>query len=485
MALLAGRAAGFIREMLLASSLGASAEADFAVLLLTLPDLLVNLLLSGGLSVALIPVFRESETGHSRAVFQHALLVVTLVFSALALWVALWPAMWLGLLAPGGRFDLSAPMRTAILLVALAVPLTAIAGVSTAWLNARDRFFVAGCGTLIFNLCIIVALASAGSYTELRVLELIGWGVFVGALLRFGAQAVALPRTAWRIERGPWRIDGLLLRAFLAAMTASSLMLLVPVIVRALASVAGTGALASFNYATKLVELPVGILITTLATVAFPHLSGLLSQGDRDAANRAVGVSLARCAVLAVAVVLPGWWFADAVVELLFMRGRLDAAATARIVELTRVLVLAVPFIGVAALATAHLNADRRTGTVLRINFACLMALPLLAAPGLWLASPAALMGAVVAFYVLLAAAMSRAAGVVWVGEGGWMNRRMYPACAGGALAGAALIAGATVLGLSDPRLRTAAAVAAFSVITVVGLRLLSNSSVAHDTAGQ
>lgn len=53
LALMAGRLAGFGREVLLASSLGLSEQADIAIVLLTVPDLLVNLLLSGGIGVAL------------------------------------------------------------------------------------------------------------------------------------------------------------------------------------------------------------------------------------------------------------------------------------------------------------------------------------------------------------------------------------------------------------------------------------------------
>lgn len=47
MTLLVGRFSGLLREVQLAAVFGVSSQADAAVILLTLPDLLVNLLLSG------------------------------------------------------------------------------------------------------------------------------------------------------------------------------------------------------------------------------------------------------------------------------------------------------------------------------------------------------------------------------------------------------------------------------------------------------
>ena len=48
LAILAGRLTGLVRELQLAATFGVSTDADIAVLCLTLPDLLVNLLLLEG-----------------------------------------------------------------------------------------------------------------------------------------------------------------------------------------------------------------------------------------------------------------------------------------------------------------------------------------------------------------------------------------------------------------------------------------------------
>ena len=57
--ILLGRVTGFLREIGIASVFGISTEADITILMLTIPDVLVNLLVAGGLSAALIPEFRH------------------------------------------------------------------------------------------------------------------------------------------------------------------------------------------------------------------------------------------------------------------------------------------------------------------------------------------------------------------------------------------------------------------------------------------
>ena len=140
LALMGGRLAGFGREVLIASSFGLSAEADIAIILLSIPDLLVNLLLSGGLSVALVPALRSADSDKAAALFIQASIVVGGGFAVLAAIFAVAPTVWLYLLAPG----LLSPLRWLdswmIYAIAAAIPLTALSGVSSAALNSKDRF---------------------------------------------------------------------------------------------------------------------------------------------------------------------------------------------------------------------------------------------------------------------------------------------------------------------------------------------------------
>lgn len=420
LALMAGRLAGFGREVLLASSLGLSEQADIAIVLLTVPDLLVNLLLSGGIGVALVPAMRAASPAQAAALFRQASLAFGAMFTLLGLCFALLPSVWLWLFAPGLEGAAQWLDSWMIYAIAAAIPLAALSGVSTAALNAGERFFVAGCGTLVFNLCVIFALLMALTGPQGHLAWLCG-GVATGALLRWGSQWIAL-RTG--VPRGlnshqGWLLDRRLVQGFIAGLASASLLILVPVALRAGASWLGKGELAAFNYAIKLVELPLGILITTLATVAFPRLSEAHQQDDLAAFEGVLRASLQRSLVLSIAIVMCGWPFVDAVVAMLFGSGGVSSEGQAHITALTQIALLSVPWVGISSLASAALNARRQPGVVLHRTVLVMLGFPLLCLPGLLMSEPIVLMWALPLLHFILAIVLMR----VVAGEGLRMGR--------------------------------------------------------------
>lgn len=436
LALLAGRLAGLLRELLLAATFGLSAEADAAVLMLSIPDLFVNLLAAGGLSAALVPRMSTLEAGRAARLLRHATLAALAAFGVLGLLLACWPRLLFELLAPGLVLPFGGASATAMAL-GVAVPLTAAAGVAGAYLNAQGKFFVTGCGTLLFNAAVLLALLLAQGGGD--ALLLLACGIAAGAAVRWGAQLATMPAPAWRCDaRGPVH-DRALVHAFLTAAASSALLLLAPLIVRAMASTLGAGAIASFNYAQKLIELPVAILITSVSTVALTRLSALHGSGAAPAMQRALAADTRYAVLIGTAVAALGILFADAVVAVLFGRGQMAPADLARVALLTRIALLGVPFVALSSMAAAGINARQQSPRLVRPTVTALAALPLLAAPGLVLQSEAALMGAVVAFQACVAILLARTARLPLAGQDGVLDRSLLPVL--GAVLGACALA--------------------------------------------
>lgn len=420
--LLAGRFSGLLREIELAAAFGVSDQADSAVLLLTLPDLFVNLLLSGGLSAALIPRLRALDTQRAQVLLRQILLFAFLAFAAFAAVFSLAPATWFGLLAPGLKAG-SLPPSMAVAAAALAIPLTAASGVTTAGLNSQQRFFVAGCGTLIYNIIVIAALW-VGRHGFAAQLVVLGIGIALGAAVRLLSQLVSLPRD-WLL--GPmWQPapDVKFLRAFMAAAVTASLMLLVPVIIRALASTVSPGAIAALNYATKLVELPAGVLVSSLATVMLARLSEHYGRGDTGQALQALHDGVRRSLANAVGAGILIAYFAGAFVKLLLGRGAMDAAAISRVVTLTQIIMVGLPFLALASMAIADLNAQEKPVVVLKATLGCLVLLPVLALPGMWADSEILLAWAIVGFQVLHASCLVWLSGLAIKGARNLFDRK-------------------------------------------------------------
>jgi peptidoglycan biosynthesis protein MviN/MurJ (putative lipid II flippase) len=72
---------------------------------------------------------------------------------------------------------------------------------------------------------------------------------------------------------------------WLWAALSAGLPLALPLVARSLASGAGEGALATFNYAWKLVELPLVLAVQLVATLAFPAITAAMSRADGFAAG--------------------------------------------------------------------------------------------------------------------------------------------------------------------------------------------------------
>lgn len=429
MALLAGRLSGLARELILASRFGISSQADVAVVMLTVPDLLVNLLLSGGLSAALVPRLRALPVDAAVQLFRNACLWAMLAFGTLSIVIAIWPEGLFALFAPGIPHPSKVISGPIIAFLALSIPLTALSGVTGAFLNSRERFFVAGLGTLIFNLVIIAALLAWRRGDALLALAA---ALLAGAAARLFSQAVILPRNALRWGSGNSKFDRGFLLAFAAGIAASSLTLAPAALVRAAASLLGTGNVATFNYAQKLVELPLGILITTISTVALTRLSGQYAENKDTDAKRTLAAGLRLALLLAIMVVAFGELLAGQVASLIFLRGAIDAQGVGQIAELTRVILIGVPFVAIASLAAAALNAQLRTPEVLRATAISIGVLIILAIPGLLLSSGLLLMAAVVGSQAALAWFLARRARICLWGTQGMVDWQFLKAIGSG-----------------------------------------------------
>lgn len=422
--LLTGRVSGLFREIQLAAAFGVSVTADIAVLLLTLPDLLVNLVLSGGLSAALIPRLRALPFQAAQALSRQTLLFVSILFGLMALILVFLPGVWFSLLAPGLASSVM-PSTAVIVATSIALPLAAATGVTSAILNSQQQFLVGGCGTLIFNLIVIAALAS-GEYLAQDPLFILGIGIAAGAALRLLSQCLTLPRSWFMGSITPSAVDSIFIRGFLTTAATASLMLLVPVIVRAIASTVSPGAIAALNYATKLVELPAGVLVTSLATVALVQISTYHASGDAQAAKQTLHNGLKRALINAVGAGVLIAYFAAPLVELALGRGAMDSTAVARVVRLTQLLMVGLPFLALSSMAMADLNAKEKSWVIFKITLACLFLLPVLALPGIWNQSEGLLVASIVGFQVIHALWLAMKCGLFSKSLMSWLDKRLF-----------------------------------------------------------
>lgn len=396
-----GRFAGFVRELTIAAVMGVSLEADAAIVLLTLPDLLVNLLLAGGLSVALIPILKNSNQYDRSLILNQAGLIVLCVFCIFGVVAFIWPNIFFAFLAPGLEMDGLPNYNWIIFFIAASIPLTAISGVTTAGLNSNDKFIISGCGTLIFNLSVIAALW-LGEFVNISALLLLGVGVFVGALIRLITQVSSM-QNLFNLDIfniGKWLLGRVFLKNFIIGLMSTSLLILVPVLIRSAASILGPGQLATFNYVLKLVELPVGILIATLATVAYPKLSNAFAKNHLDEFNDILSIALRKTIILSLVVVLCSLQFADPAIRIIFGFEKITFEQRKEISDLLQFTMLSVPFVGISTLLAASLNSKHMNADVLKNSLYSLVLMIFFIFFGVLLKSSFLLAASLIGFYI-------------------------------------------------------------------------------------
>ncbi|MCJ0764285.1 lipid II flippase MurJ [Variovorax terrae] len=335
--LLASRVLGLVRESAQAAAFGTSGLGDAAVLMLTLPDWLASLLAGGALAYVLLPHWAHqtpTQQARTQRRVAHWLLGAGALL-ALALWLLQAPAV--RLLAGGLPPALQPQAAAGLVWSALAVPAALLAALWVTRLQHERDFLGMYGANLVVNALLIAALFFIANYVQ-PTWTLIGLGLFLllAMLARLGwlrwrlraASAQAVSPAAGG-EPAPVAQPLPAATVWLWAVLAAGLPLALPFLARSLASQAGEGALATFNYAWKLVELPLVLAIQLVASLAFPAITRALAQ--RQDAGDAVRGAFALAWTLACAAAAALLLGAPAVAQLLFGWGRMDPAAVARV----------------------------------------------------------------------------------------------------------------------------------------------------------
>uniref|UniRef100_UPI0025CEEB85 lipid II flippase MurJ n=1 Tax=Roseobacter sp. TaxID=1907202 RepID=UPI0025CEEB85 len=150
-AMLLSRLSGLFREQALAARLGIGAQTDAVVVILTLPDLLTAILMSGGFSAALVPALVRADPAARVALLQRITIFTCCASLTLAVLIFLGAETVVRLLAPSLDYSALTGFEDGFAISLLAIPVASVIGVSAAWLQSEGRAAVPGLAVLAFN----------------------------------------------------------------------------------------------------------------------------------------------------------------------------------------------------------------------------------------------------------------------------------------------------------------------------------------------
>jgi putative peptidoglycan lipid II flippase len=328
------RILGFVREILIAGTLGSSPIAEAFLVAFSLPNMFRRFFAEGAFNMAFVPMFSKkveaADGSHEFARDAFTALATILIFFTVLAQVFM-PALVLAM-ASGfvgdARFDLAVFYgRIAfpyILFVSLAALLSGV-------LNSLGRFLAAAAAPVLLNIFFIAAFWVA-TQLDLDIGTTLAVTVPLAGIAQLAAVWIAADRAGYRlIPRMPRLTPDLKKLAIIAvpAALAGGVVQINLLVGRQVASWEETGgAIAWLYYADRLYQLPLGVVAIAIGIVLLPDLSRKLQAGDdaggQDAFNRAGEVAMALTIPCCVALcTIP-----NILISVLFERGAFTEADT-------------------------------------------------------------------------------------------------------------------------------------------------------------
>ena len=471
------RVLGFLRDILIASVLGAGPVADAFFVAFKLPNFLRRLFAEGAFNAAFVPLFAGVLERDGRAAaksFAEDVLTV-LLWTLLVLVIAAQIVMpWLmHVLAPGfadepGKLDLTVQLTRLTFPYILLISLVSLLG---GVLNSLYRFAAVAATPILLNLCLIGALLGLSHWTETPG-HALAIGVTVGGIVQFVWLIVAASRAGMSLRlRWPRLTPGvkrLLILAAPAALGAgvAQINLVVDIII---ASLLPPGSVSFLYYADRVNQLPLGVVGVAVGTALLPLLSRQLRAGEVEEAvgslNRAIEMALLLAVPAAVALIV----IAGPVIAVLFERGAFGVDESSATAGALIAYAAGLPaFVLIKVLAPGYF-ARQDTRTPVRIAILCLTVNVVL---NLALMGPLAHVGIALATTLagwlnvgLLAAGLARRG---FLKPDGRLKRRLPRMIA--AAAGMALLLWGIALGLETPLETAGLRIAGLAALVAAGL---------------
>ena len=322
--LLLSRVLGLARESVQAAVFGSTGMGDVVIVMFTLPDLLVGILISGALAYVLLPHWAQQGAAAQNASQKKVATILLVVGTVLGLGAWLLRDVLAQALAPGLAGGMKALSAASLGWSALVLPLAMLAALWTTRLQHERDFIGMYAGNLLINGVLVAGLlAVAWSGRAAGGIAALGLCLVLAMLARLGWLGWRLPGASAVASAAPVTVQALpAANIWIWAGLSSGLLLLLPLVGRSIASQGGEGALASFNYAWKLVELPLVLAVQLVASLAFPAIT----RTDEGTAERENALSVAfllawalACAAIAIVAT-----FSLPLAGLLFGWGRMD-----------------------------------------------------------------------------------------------------------------------------------------------------------------
>jgi putative peptidoglycan lipid II flippase len=374
---LVSRLLAFVRDQLIAYTIGTGAVAEAFFLAQRIPNLFRALFAEGAFNNAFVPQFAKKVEGDGEA---QAIEFARDMFSVLLTWMLVFCAAamiampWLmQFIAPGFRssadkFALTVELTRICFPYLLFMSLTAL---QSGVLNSMNRFTAAAAAPILLNIVMILANVVAwyfdtgNSETTGRIFA---WGVTIAGVVQFALLQAACRRAGSPLfPRFPKLTDDVrrVIRLSVPGIVSGGVTQ-INLVVASMIATGFSGGVAYLYYADRLFQLPLGVIGVAIGVVLLPTLSRKLRAGDMEGAmasqNRALELSLFLTLPAAVALMMLGRPIFHAVFE----HGEFTRASTLNVAPALAAFAIGLPAFTLSKIFQPGFFAREDTATPMR-----------------------------------------------------------------------------------------------------------------------
>ena len=321
------RVLGLVRDITKSYFFGASGLVSAFNIAAKVPMWLYELLAGGMVSAALVPVFTEYSKAEKRGeLWQIVSFLLTLAVVGLALVTLIGEmlAPQITWLIGGGLSPQTLRLATSLLHITLpAMVFLNLAGILAGVLYALQRFALPAFNAAIFNLGIVLTTIF---FARPYGVHAMAAGILLGAILQVLLQLPGL-RDARLRPIINWQHPALrsIARLYLPIMLGLVVDMASRAISYRLASATGDESIAWMDYATTLMQFPLGMTSAAISVAILPTLARQAAKSDHPSATPEFLSTLAQGLKLVLVLIIPAtvglFILAHPVVELIFEHG--------------------------------------------------------------------------------------------------------------------------------------------------------------------
>lgn len=336
-AALLSRILGMGREMALSHQFGQGREADIYTAAFMVPDFLFVLLGSGALASVFVPIFtRHLENNEEKKAwlfFSNAATIVGLAITVLIILGEIFVVPLTGLVNKGFAYDKVVATADLTRIVLPAQFCFFVGSILISAQYAYKRFAIPAMGSIIYNSFIILFGLTLGNPMTGLGPAGFSWGALFGA---FVGNLLVQIWGVWRIGghyrfRIDWRDPDVhrFARLMVPIVFTISLPQVDMYVNKFFATfLPGDGAMASLNYANRLMQLPLGILAQASAIVIFPYIAAQAARNDMAGLKRSLNLSIRIILAMTLPASILMIGLAEPIVRVIYQRGQFQPADT-------------------------------------------------------------------------------------------------------------------------------------------------------------